>query len=60
MNRLVRFLVVTAVSLVLGLYVSPAGFTQAKTTGGKTTVTGCLQKGDEANEFSVTGEDGKT
>jgi UDP-N-acetylmuramyl tripeptide synthase len=60
MNRLVRFLVVTAVSLVLGLYVAPAGFTQAKTTGGKTTVTGCSQKGDEANEFSVTGEDGKT
>jgi len=24
------------------------------------TVTGCLQKGDEAGEFSVTGEDGKT
>ena len=24
------------------------------------TVTGCLQKGDEADEFSITGEDGKT
>ena len=60
MNRIVRFFVVTAVSSVLGLYVVPAGFTQAKTTGGKTTVTGCLQKGDEAKEFSVTGEDGKT
>jgi hypothetical protein len=24
------------------------------------TVTGCLQKGDEAGEFSITGEDGKT
>ena len=23
-------------------------------------VTGCLQKGDEADEFSITGEDGKT
>jgi hypothetical protein len=24
------------------------------------TVTGCLQKGDEADEFAITGEDGKT
>ena len=35
------------------------GFAQEKSAGGKTTVTGCLQKGDEANEFSITGEDGK-
>lgn len=28
--------------------------------GSKTTVTGCLQKGDEADEFSLTAEDGKT
>ena len=27
---------------------------------GTVTVTGCLQKGDEAGEFSITGEDGKT
>lgn len=60
MHRLARLLVLAAVSLVLGLYVTPAGFTQAKTTGGKTTVTGCLLKGDEANEFSITGDDGKT
>jgi hypothetical protein len=26
----------------------------------KATVTGCLQKGDEAGEYSITGEDGKT
>jgi hypothetical protein len=26
---------------------------------GNKTVTGCLQKGDEADEFSLTGEDGK-
>ena len=25
----------------------------------ETTVTGCLQKGDEAGEFAITGEDGK-
>ena len=27
---------------------------------GAQTVTGCLQKGDEKGEFSITGEDGKT
>jgi hypothetical protein len=33
---------------------------QEKTTGGKAvTVTGCLQKGDEAGEYSITSEDGK-
>src|SRR5438552_3709702 len=33
---------------------------QTKTKAGKSvTVTGCLQKGDEAGEYSVTGEDGK-
>jgi len=59
MNRLGRFFILAAVSLALGLYVTPAGFAQAK-AGGKTTVTGCLQKGDESDEFSITGEDGKT
>lgn len=29
-------------------------------TRGTVTVTGCLQKGDEAGEFSITGEDGRT
>src|SRR5436309_4312863 len=38
----------------------PAASAQEKTAGGKTTVTGCLQKGDEAGEYSITGEDGKT
>ena len=60
MNRLARVLVLTAVSLVLGMYFTAVGFAQTKATGGKTTVTGCLQKGDEADEFSITGEDGKT
>jgi UDP-N-acetylmuramyl tripeptide synthase len=60
MNRLGRFVVLTAVVLVLGLYVTPAGFADDKGAGAQTTVTGCLQKGDEAKEFSITGEDGKT
>lgn len=32
----------------------------AKTAGADVTVTGCLAKGDEANEFSIKGDDGKT
>src|SRR5947208_12454389 len=60
MNRITRLLILAAVSLVLGLYVTSAGFAQAKSAGGKTTVTGCLQKGDEPDEFTITGEDGKT
>ena len=59
MKKLIRLVVLAAVSLALGFYVTPAGFSQAKGTVGKTTVTGCLQKGDEADEFSITGEDGK-
>jgi len=33
---------------------------EQKPTGHIKTVTGCLQKGDEAGEFSITSEDGKT
>ena len=60
MNRLARFLILAALSFVLGFYVTPVGFAQAKSAGQKTTVTGCLQKSDEPDEFSITGEDGKT
>lgn len=33
---------------------------KAAKTSGTVTVTGCLQKGDEAGEYSITGENGKT
>src|SRR5215510_1629350 len=36
-----------------------AGAQKSNGNNGNVTVTGCLQKGDEANEFSLTGEDGK-
>ena len=32
----------------------------AKTGGNDVTVTGCLAKGDEAKEYAIKGEDGKT
>jgi hypothetical protein len=48
-------------ALVLALsFSSLAAAGQEKTTGGKAvTVTGWLQKGDEAGEYSITAEDGK-
>src|SRR5437773_11912658 len=60
MNRLFRLLVLIAVSFVLGFYCTPSGIAQEKSASGKKTVTGCLQKGEEADEFSLTGEDGKS
>ena len=50
---------VLAFVLALG-FGSLAAAAQEKTTGDKpVTVTGCLQKGDEAGEYSITSEDGK-
>src|SRR5712671_7117383 len=48
-------------TLVLALgFGSLAGATQEKTANDKAvTVTGCLQKGDEAGEYSIISEDGK-
>ena len=59
MNRLVRLLVLAAVSFVFSFCVTSIGVAQTKAAGEKTTVTGCLQKGDEAKEYSIMGEDGK-
>src|SRR5438046_5588871 len=60
MQNLVRLSILLAFALALGGYGTPRVSAQEKTAGGKTTVTGCLQKGDEPGEFSITGEDGKT
>lgn len=47
-------------AVALGMCAVPVAGTQEAAAGGKTTVTGCLQKGDEAGEYSITGQDGKT
>jgi hypothetical protein len=59
MQKLVPFSALLAFAIALGLYVTPNASAQEKSVGGKTSVTGCLQKGDEAGEYSITGEDGK-
>ena len=41
------------------LFALAAGAQKGSTKNGDVTVTGCLQKGDEADEFALTGDDGK-
>lgn len=60
MNKAVRALTLFAAALVLGTYIVAAAYSQEKSATSKTTVTGCLQKGDEPGEYSITGTDGKT
>jgi hypothetical protein len=60
MEKFVRLFALLAFASALGAYITSSASAQGKSAGGKTTVTGCLQKGDEAGEYSITGEDGKT
>src|SRR5438067_11046541 len=61
MQTLVRLCILFAFEFALAVsaFVTPTASAQEKAAGGKTTVTGCLQKGDEPGEFSITGENGK-
>ncbi len=53
-GRILGLLLLLIVALTLCIY----AVSQAK--GESKTVTGCLQKGDEANEYSITDANGKT
>jgi hypothetical protein len=56
-----RFVLATVLAVGLGSLAWTAQETETKAkTGKSTTVTGCLQKGDEAGEYTIKGEDGKT
>jgi len=57
-NPWVQNVVVLVVVLNFGAIALIAQESQ-KTKSAAVTVTGCLKKGDEAGEFSITGEDGK-
>src|SRR5215472_8662107 len=43
----------------LCVFALTAGVQKSNNKNGNVTVTGCLQKGDEADEFALTGDDGK-
>ena len=59
MQKRFGLLALPTLALALGVYAAPIAQQQGSAAG-KTTVTGCLQKGDEAGEYSITGQDGKT
>jgi hypothetical protein len=55
-----KYVLACVLALGLGSLAWTAQESQTKTKGGKSvTVTGCLQKGDEAGEYSITSKDGK-
>jgi hypothetical protein len=60
MEKLFRLSALLLFVFALGAYLTPSAAAQEKSAASKTTVTGCLQKGDEAGEYSITGVDGKT
>ena len=45
--------------LAVCVFALAAGAQKSNSKNGNVTVTGCLQKGDEADEFALTGDDGK-
>jgi len=64
MNSWARNILILILALGFGSVASIAQETPTKASssdsGKAVTVTGCLQKGDEAGEYSIKGEDGKT
>src|SRR5438105_1180271 len=57
----VRLLGIFSLSILAIALIHPTGVVSAKSADrNPATVTGCLAQGDEANEFSIKGEDGKT
>ena len=57
---LIAVLFISLCPLVLQAQEPAAPATTAKPMHSETTVTGCLRKGDSADEFAIAGEDGKT
>jgi hypothetical protein len=50
----------TCLALTIAVFAFAANAQKGHKKGASKTVTGCLQKGDEADEFSLTGDDGKS
>ena len=58
-SRVSRFVYFLAAILAVGLVLFVAQARQTESKPKTVTITGCLQNGDEANEYAITGEDGK-
>jgi hypothetical protein len=59
MKRNFILIMVACFALTTGVFALAANIQKGEKKGSSKTVTGCLQKGDEADEFSLTGDDGK-
>ena len=59
MKRNFILILLACFALTTGVCALVANIQKDGKEGGSKTVTGCLQKGDEADEFSLTGDDGK-
>jgi hypothetical protein len=59
MKRNLILVLVACFALATCVFALVASAQQGEKKAASKTVTGCLQKGDEANEFSLTGDDGK-
>ena len=60
MKRNVILTAVACFALTTCTFTLAANAQKGGKAGGSKTVTGCLQKGDEADEFSLVGDDGQT
>jgi len=59
MKRNIVLILAACLVFTIAVFALAANAQKGEKKGGSKTVTGCLQKGDEADEFSLTGEDGK-
>src|SRR5438270_7952486 len=59
MKRNAILILATCLALTIAVFAFPANAQKGEKKAASKTVTGCLQKGDEADEFSLTGDDGK-
>jgi|SRR5215467_2281589 len=60
MEKIARVFILLALAWALGVCIVQKASSQEHSASSKKSVTGCLQKGDEPGEYSITAEDGKT
>jgi len=59
MKRNVIFVLAACLALTICIFALAANAQQSDKKAKRVTVTGCLQKGDQAEEFFITGENGR-
>jgi len=59
MKRNIILILATCLVFTIAVFALAANAQKGEKKGSSKSVTGCLQKGDEADEFSLTGDNGK-